>query len=154
MVIVLVVIMVFRRCVVRESNPIQANALRIFNTIIIIIVLVLVLVVFVLVVILVLVLVLVVLVVIVVLVLTSQQKTRNVFAVFLLLSFRFLYSLSQPSLHKLLTSLLSDFLSPPEFIGTKTRHISIDQPPSQLALETCSNLYLKHNYVIYLIILA
>ena len=149
MVIVLVVIMVFRRCVVRESNPIQANALRIFNTIIIIIV-VLVLVVFVLVVI----LVLVVLVVIVVLVLTSQQKTRNVFAVFLLLSFRFLYSLSQPSLHKLLTSLLSDFLSPPEFIGTKTRHISIDQPPSQLALETCSNLYLKHNYVIYLIILA
>ena len=153
MVIVLVVIMVFRRCVVRESNPIQANALRIFNTIIIIIV-VLVLVVFVLVVILVLVLVLVVLVVIVVLVLTSQQKTRNVFAVFLLLSFRFLYSLSQPSLHKLLTSLLSDFLSPPEFIGTKTRHISIDQPPSQLALETCSNLYLKHNYVIYLIILA
>ena len=34
---VLVVIMVFRRCVVRESNPIQANALRIFNTIIIII---------------------------------------------------------------------------------------------------------------------
>ena len=153
MVTVLVVIMVFRRCVVRESNPIQANALRIFNTIIIIIV-VLVLVVFVLVVILVLVLVLVVLVVIVVLVLTSQQKTRNVFAVFLLLSFRFLYSLSQPSLHKLLTSLLSDFLSPPEFIGTKTRHISIDQPPSQLALETCSNLYLKHNYVIYLIILA
>ena len=140
MVIVLVVIMVFRRCVVRESNPIQANALRIFNTIIIIIV--------------VLVPVAIVLVVIVVLVLTSQQKTRNVFAVFLLLSFRFLYSLSQPSLHKLLTSLLSDFLSPPEFIGTKTRHISIGQPPSQLALETCSNLYLKHNYVIYLIILA
>ena len=149
MVMVMSVIMVFKRWLVRESNPIQANALRIFNTIIIIIV-VLILVVFVLVVI----LILVVLVVIVVLVLTSQQKTRNVFAVFLLLSFRFLYSLSQPSLHKLLTSLLSDFLSPPEFIGTKTRHISIDQPPSQLALETCSNLYLKHNYVIYLIILA
>ena len=37
MVMVMSVIMVFKRWLVRESNPIQANALRIFNTIIIII---------------------------------------------------------------------------------------------------------------------
>ena len=38
MVMVMSVIMVFKRWLVRESNPIQANALRIFNTIIIIII--------------------------------------------------------------------------------------------------------------------
>ena len=63
----------------------------------------------------------------------------------------FLYSLSHQSLHKLFTSLLSDVLSPPEFIGTKTRHISIGQPPS---LETCSNLYLKHSVAIVIIMFS
>ena len=38
MVMVVMLIMVFRRWLVRESNPIQANAFRIFNTVIIIII--------------------------------------------------------------------------------------------------------------------
>ena len=39
-VMVVMLIMVFRRWLVRESNPIQANALRIFNTVIIIIIII------------------------------------------------------------------------------------------------------------------